>query len=321
MIFLPLRASGLVSSEKRSCPCSLRCYILANRFTITTSCHPDCSDACEIAADCPCPCSPTARLKTGIMRILLTNDDGIHAPGLFALYDALRSEHQVHIAAPETEMSAVGHAITLMSPIRVREVRKEGCFFGHAVKGTPADCVKIAVQELLDQPPDVVLSGINAGANVGVNILYSGTVSAATEGAFLGIRSAAISIAGLKDPDFRFAARFGRDLVRFMVESDLSDGTALNVNIPGVAPEEIRGVVLARQGTSRFEERFERRSDPRGNVYYWLTGETFVENGNPRNDSVALKQNYITITPLHYDLTCEKELKRLARFPLPTPGP
>jgi 5'-nucleotidase len=251
------------------------------------------------------------------MKILLTNDDGIHAPGLSALYDALKADHEVYIVAPETEMSAVGHAITLTSPIRVQAVRKNGVLFGHAVKGTPADCVKIAVQELLETPPDMVLSGINVGANVGVNILYSGTVSAATEGAFLGIRSAAISLAALKDPDFRFAARFSREIIRFIVESVLSDGTALNVNIPAVPPEEIKGVVLARQGTSRFQERFEQRNDPRGNRYYWLTGEKFIENGNPHNDSVALKQNHITITPIHYDLTCEKELKRLERFSLP----
>ena len=251
------------------------------------------------------------------MRILLTNDDGIHAPGLFALYEALKSDHAVHIVAPESEMSAVGHAITLTSPIMVQDVRKNGTFFGHAVKGTPADCVKIAVQELLDNPPDIVLSGINMGANVGVNILYSGTVSAATEGAFLGIRSAAISLATLKDPDFRFAASFSKEIIRFMMESDLKDGTALNVNIPAVPPEKIRGVCLARQGTSRFEERFERRNDPRGNVYYWLMGEKFIENGNPDNDSVALRQNKITITPIHYDLTSERELERLKTVPLP----
>jgi len=251
------------------------------------------------------------------MRILLTNDDGIHAPGLFALYEALKSDHKVHIVAPESEMSAVGHAITLTSPIMVQDVHKSGTFFGHAVKGTPADCVKIAVQELLDKPPDIVLSGINVGANVGVNILYSGTVSAATEGAFLGIRSAAISLATLRDPDFRFAARFSKEIIRFMMENDLKDGTALNVNIPAVSTEKIAGVCLARQGTSRFEERFERRNDPRGNVYYWLMGEKFIENGNPDNDSVALKQNKITITPIHYDLTCETELERLKTIPLP----
>jgi 5'-nucleotidase len=251
------------------------------------------------------------------MRILLTNDDGIHAPGLFALYEVLKSDHEVHIVAPESEMSAVGHAITLTSPIMVQNVHKRGTFFGHAVKGTPADCVKLAVQELLDSPPDIVLSGINVGANVGVNILYSGTVSAATEGAFLGIRSAAISLATLRNPDFRFAASFSKEIIRFMMKNDLKDGTALNVNIPAVPPEKIRGVCLARQGTSRFEERFERRNDPRGNVYYWLMGEKFIENGNPDNDSVALKQNRITITPIHYDLTSERELDRLKKFPFP----
>ena len=129
------------------------------------------------------------------MRILLTNDDGIHAPGLFALYEVLKSDHEVHIVAPESEMSAVGHAITLNAPLRVQKIYKDGSFFAHAVSGTPADCVKIAVQELLERPPNIILSGINLGANVGVNILYSGTVSAATEEAFLGLRSAAISLA------------------------------------------------------------------------------------------------------------------------------
>jgi len=251
------------------------------------------------------------------MRILLTNDDGIHAPGLLALYKALKSDYDLHVVAPESEMSAVGHAITLSSPIRVQDVHKNGAFFGHAVKGTPADCVKIAVREILDRPPDIVLSGINLGANVGVNILYSGTVSAATEGAFLGIRSAAISLAALRDPDFRFAAQFSKEIVRFIMESGLRDGTALNVNIPGVTPDKITGVCVTRQGTSRFEERFERRNDPRGNVYYWLAGEKFIENGNPDNDSVALKQDKITITPIHYDLTCEGELERLKTLSLP----
>jgi len=120
------------------------------------------------------------------MKILLTNDDGIYAPGLLALHHALESDYDVHVVAPSSEMSAVGHAITISSPLRVREINKNGSFFGYAVKGTPADCVKIAVQELLDEPPDIILSGINLGANVGVNVLYSGTVSAATEGAFLG---------------------------------------------------------------------------------------------------------------------------------------
>jgi 5'-nucleotidase len=190
-------------------------------------------------------------------------------------------------------------------------VHKNGAFFGYGVKGTPADCVKIAVQELLKEPPDVILSGINLGANVGVNVLYSGTVSAATEGAFLGIKSAAISLNTRVDPDFRFAARFSREIIRFMKENRLRDRTALNVNVPAVPVTEIRGVAITRQGLSRFRERFERRVDPRGNVYYWLTGETPVEDRAPDADAVALSGNQVTITPISYDLTCPEELERL----------
>ncbi|MEE4353428.1 MAG: 5'/3'-nucleotidase SurE [Desulfatiglans sp.] len=251
------------------------------------------------------------------MKILLTNDDGIHAPGLMALFHALESDYEVHVVAPSTEMSAVGHAITLSSPLRVREVHKNGAFFGYAVKGTPADCVKIAVQELLDKPPDIILSGINLGANVGVNVLYSGTVSAATEGAFLGFRSAAISLATLKNPDFRVAAQFSRKIIQHIMENGLRDGTALNVNVPAVPAEEIRGVCFTRQATSRFEESFERRSDPRGNVYYWLAGERSIDNGKRNNDLTALRENKITITPIHYDLTSHEELERLKKTPFP----
>ena len=250
------------------------------------------------------------------MRILLTNDDGIHAPGLFALHEALKSDHDLDIVAPESEMSAVGHAITLTSPLRVQDVYKNSSFYGYAVTGTPADCVKIAVQELLERPPELILSGINPGANVGVNILYSGTVSAATEGAFLGVPSAAISLNARQNPDFGFAAQFSKEIIRFMMESGLKRGTALSVNIPAVSPDKITGVRLTRQGTARFEEHFERRTDPRGNVYYWLTGETPVENGSVDTDSGALKENWITITPIHYNLTCNEELDRLkSRLP------
>jgi 5'-nucleotidase len=251
------------------------------------------------------------------MRILLTNDDGIHAPGLWALYQELKKDHDVDVVAPDSEMSAVGHAITLTSPLRVQTVRKNGTFFGYAVKGTPADCVKISVQELLSQTPDVILSGINLGANVGVNVLYSGTVSAATEGAFLGIKSAAISLNTRQNPDFRFAARFSSEIIRFMMVHGLKQRTALNVNIPAVPVDMIRGVAITRQGLARFKESFERRIDPRGNVYYWLSGETPVEEGIPDADANALRDNKITITPITYDLTCQEEVSRLRGCRLP----
>ena len=254
------------------------------------------------------------------MKILLTNDDGIYAPGLRALYQALAPDHEVFIVAPETEMSAVGHAITLTLPLRVQEVLENGSFYGYAVTGTPADCVKIGVQELLKGPPDIILSGINLGANVGVNVLYSGTVSAATEGAFLGVPSAAISLGTRRDPDFNFAARFSQEIIRFMTENPLGKKTALNVNIPPVPPERIAGISLTRQGTSRYEERFERRNDPRGNVYYWLAGEKFVEDGRGDTDAQALKGNKISITPIRCDLTSERELARLRSMSLTWEG-
>lgn len=252
------------------------------------------------------------------MRVLLTNDDGIHAPGLIALHKELNGDFDLEIVAPESEMSAVGHAITLAYPLRVKAVHKNGAFFGYGVTGTPADCVKIAVQQLLKSPPDIILSGINLGANVGVNVLYSGTVSAATEGAFLGIGAAAISLSSRKNPDYTFAARFSREIIRFITENGLKEGTALNVNIPAVPPERIKGVSITRQGICRFRERYERRVDPRGNVYYWLTGETPVEEELPDTDARALKENRISITPITYDLTCLEEMERLGSRPLPT---
>ena len=251
------------------------------------------------------------------MKVLLTNDDGIHAPGLFALYQELKKDFDLDIVAPETEMSAVGHAITLTSPLRVQIINKNGTFYGYGVTGTPADCVKIAVQELLKAPPDVILSGINLGANVGVNVLYSGTVSAANEGAFFGIKSAAISLNTRQNPDFGFAAKFSREIIKFMTGQGLTQGTALNVNIPAVPEDRIDGVAITRQGVSRFREKFERRVDPRGNIYYWLSGETPVEEEDPEADASALKARMITITPINYDLTCREEIERLKTCALP----
>ncbi len=237
------------------------------------------------------------------MHILLTNDDGIHAKGLHALYEALAPRYRLSVVAPESEQSAVGHAITLLNPLRVREVRLNKDFLGLAVSGTPADCVKIAINEVLDEPPDIVISGINLGANVGINVLYSGTVSAATEGAILGIPSIAVSLNTFRDPDFSFAAQFTRKLVGQVLRLNLNPTTLLNVNIPAVPPEEIRGVALTKQGVSRFIERFDKRIDPRDNAYYWQAGETHFLKEKKGVDTWALAKNMISITPLHFDLT------------------
>ena len=236
-------------------------------------------------------------------RFLLPNDDGIYARGLLALYRELSRDAECLIVAPEVAQSAVGHAITISRPLMVRKARKDGGFLGYAVLGTPADCVKIGLGELAGGPVNLVVSGINRGANVGINVLYSGTVSAATEAAILGVPSFAISLDTHKDADYGAAARFARKMAAFILENPLPD-VALNVNVPAVPGEEFRGVVVAKLGRARLMESFDKRVDPRDNTYYWLAGETELpsqEQGD--TDAVALKQGMITITPIHYDLT------------------
>ncbi|RPI72138.1 MAG: 5'/3'-nucleotidase SurE [Desulfobacteraceae bacterium] len=251
------------------------------------------------------------------MRLLLTNDDGIHAPGLRALVMELKPDFEIHVVAPDAEMSAVGHGVSLAYPLRVQAVQKQGTLFGHSISGTPADCVKIAVQELMKEPPDLILSGINPGANVGVNVLYSGTVSAATEGAFLGIPSIALSLNARHNPDFTFAARFSRKIINYIKAQDLRTGTALNVNVPALPPEQIRGVVITKQSLGRFRDRYERRVDPRGHAYYWLAGEQPHEDRALDSDVRALNEHKISITPISFDLTCREEFERLKRSDLP----
>lgn len=236
-------------------------------------------------------------------RFLLTNDDGIYARGLRALYQELSRDAECLIVAPEVEQSAVGHAITLSRPLMVRKARKNGNFLGYAVLGTPADCVKIGIGELAAGPIDLVVSGINRGANVGINVLYSGTVSAATEAAILGVPSLAISLDTHREADYSAAARIARKMAAFILENPLPN-VALNVNVPAVPEEEIRGVVVAKQGRARLMECFDKRVDPRENIYYWLAGETELPSQEQDDtDAGALKRGMITVTPIYFDLT------------------
>lgn len=250
------------------------------------------------------------------MNLLLTNDDGIHAPGLLALHRVLNREHQVLVVAPESEQSAVGHSITLVDPIRVKEVRKDGYLFGYALSGTPADCVRIGVTELMPRRPDLVVSGINLGANVGVNILYSGTVSAATEAAIMDVWSVAFSLDTYTNPHFEQAVEFAARFVSRVPGMRPAPGTALNVNIPAVEWPRIKGVVWARQSLCVSSEEFSRRLDPRGNTYYWRGREIPPAAADPESDFALLAKGYITVTPLRFDLTYHAELERLRDTPL-----
>jgi 5'-nucleotidase len=236
-------------------------------------------------------------------RFLLTNDDGINARGIEALYKELSQDADCVVVAPEVEQSAVGHAITVFRPLMVRKARKSGVVFGYAVAGTPADCVKLGICELAGGPVDLVISGINHGGNVGINIIYSGTVSAATEAVILGVPSLAISIDSHKEVDYTVAARFARKMAAFILKNPLPN-VVINVNVPAIPAAEIKGVVVVRQGGARMIERFDKRTDPRDNVYYWLTGETTPPLPEQDDSDVgALRKGMITITPIHCDLT------------------
>jgi len=237
--------------------------------------------------------------------ILLVNDDGIYAPGLAALVREIKKVGEVMVVAPATEQSAVGHAITLLSPLRVWPVKKDGDIFGHAVSGTPADCVKIAFWALLkEKKPTLLISGINHGSNTGINVIYSGTASAATEGTILGIPSFAISVASYEEVDFSIAARFARKLARKVLKNGLPKATFLNVNVPHLPEDEIEGVEVTRQGMAVFQEKFDKRIDPHKKTYYWLTGHKVKLEQEPNDaDDVAIINKKISITPIQYDMT------------------
>lgn len=245
------------------------------------------------------------------MRVLLTNDDGIFSKGIEALYLSLSVEHEVVVVAPETEQSAVGHAITFLNPLRVKPVQRNGSFFGYALSGTPADCVKIAMTELMKPPPQVVVSGINMGANVGVNVIYSGTVSAATEAAVLGAPSVAVSIDSFNTDDFSAATQIVMKLLRIIEKQGLPAGISLNVNVPNVPAAQVQGVRITHQGTMRCIESYDRRVDPRDNVYYWLCNSDILMDLDPYADSCAIAQNHISITPIHHDLTHHASMELL----------
>ncbi|WP_258360518.1 5'/3'-nucleotidase SurE [Moorella sulfitireducens (nom. illeg.)] len=247
------------------------------------------------------------------MVILLTNDDGIYAPGIKALSLALAAVGKVVVVAPERERSAIGHGITMHKPLRVTEVPwEEPIGKGLAINGTPADCVKLALDALLDEPAAMVISGINRGENLGTDVLYSGTVSGAIEGCINGLPSLAVSLVGEEEFDFTFAASFTTRLAREILKRGLPPGTLLNVNIPQLPENKTKGIAITRLGRRRYVNTISTRRDPRGRAYYWLAGEKEDIDQGPDTDIGALSHGFISITPLQLDLThyaFQQELK------------
>ena len=246
--------------------------------------------------------------------IVLCNDDGFNAVGIRAIYKKLVKFAEVVIVAPETEQSAMGHAITLTQPIKVRKVVEKGEFIGYAVNGTPADCIKIATATLFNRPPEMVVSGVNQGGNLGTCAIYSGTVSAATEATIEEIPAIAVSLNTFEKADFEFAAEFGVKLVGMVLKNGLPKGVSLNVNVPAVSPSEIRGVTITRQGKSRVVETFDKRIDPRNNIYYWMAGDMRFDEVDDQADCFQVSNNYVSITPIQYDLTSYKAIDELKKW-------
>ena len=243
---------------------------------------------------------------------LVTNDDGIHAPGLKVLFKRLHAVGRVVVVAPETERSAVAHAINIATPLRARKVTLAGGLQGYACSGTPVDCVKLAVRSLLRRKPDFVVSGVNSGFNLGMDILYSGTVAAALEGAILDIPSIAVSTSGVSEKHFSTAAEAAIHVMELLRERGVGDSVAFNINVPAVETAALRGYRFTRQGRGRFHEDYEERTDPRGQSYYWLTGS--VPNGpsEPESDIAAVAEGFVSVTPLSLDMTHHRLVRDLS---------
>ena len=250
--------------------------------------------------------------------ILLTNDDGIDANGLAALASALDGLGTLAVVAPAQEQSAVGHAITVRDPVRAHPWPYEvgsGDVWARAITGTPADCVKLGCQKLLPRFPDLVVSGINQGPNTAVNVIYSGTVSAATEATILGVPGLAVSHCSW-DPnvDFEAAGRYARILAERVLAEGIPPGVLLNANVPDLSYGEIKGIEITRQAKSRWEEEFHERRDPMDRPYYWLGGSFISLDDGRDTDLAAIDAGFVSVTPLHHDMTAHQHIDALASW-------
>lgn len=238
------------------------------------------------------------------MRILLTNDDGIDAPGIKALWNSLKDIAQIVVAAPARQQSATSHSITVFHPIWVTEQTfDDRRISGWRIGGTPADSVKIALDTLMETMPDLIVSGINHGPNLGTDVLYSGTVSAAVEGAMHGIPAIAVSLATDDEPNFAPAAAFCRKLASQVLAQKLPPFTLLNVNVPPLPQADISGVAITKLGVIEYANAFDKRSDPRGRTYYWMAGTPMATPNDPDTDVAVIQAGKISVTPIHFDLT------------------
>jgi 5'-nucleotidase len=236
--------------------------------------------------------------------ILVTNDDGVTAPGIMNLVEAVKDLGKIIVVAPDKPQSGMGHAITIGQPLRLQKVNLFGDIEAYSCTGTPVDCVKLAVDKVLHRKPDLCISGINHGANHSINVIYSGTMSAAVEAAIESIPSAGFSLLDYNiEADFTGARKYARLVVQKMLSTKLDKHTVLNVNFPSVPVELLRGLKISRQAYAKYEEDFIERTDPHGRMYYWLTGEFVNFDTGTDTDVWALANNYVSVVPVQFDLT------------------
>ena len=247
--------------------------------------------------------------------ILVTNDDGIMAPGIRNLISFMLELGEVVVVAPDKGQSGMGHAVTISQPLRLEKISANGTHIEYSCSGTPVDCVKLAVSKVLHRKPDIIVSGINHGSNSSINVIYSGTMSAAIEGAMEGIPSIGFSLIDYRfDADFASSRNYIHLIVKNVLKHGLPIGTCLNVNIPKVKENQIKGVRICRQANANWVEEFDHRQDPHGKDYYWLTGRFQLHEDVDDTDEWALANNYISIVPVHFDFTAHKIIPTLKNW-------
>jgi 5'-nucleotidase len=249
--------------------------------------------------------------------ILVTNDDGVHAPGIRTLIDIMRTIGNVVVVAPDQPMSGTGHAITVRDPLRLHRIAAEEGYEEYSCSGTPVDCVKLGEQVVLRRKPDLLVSGINHGSNASINIIYSGTMAAVLESAIGGVPSIGFSLLDYSHKaDFSACGPYVKAIALKVIEEGLPDGVCLNVNIPALPAGEIRGIRVCRQGRSRWVEEFDSRTDPHKRDYYWLTGFFEKLEENEDTDQWALENHFVSVVPVHFDFTAHYALPTLQNWSL-----
>jgi len=244
--------------------------------------------------------------------IVVCNDDGVTAPGIQALTEVAQKFGKVVVVAPDKPQSGMGHAITINSTLRVQQHKKEEHLEIYSTSGTPVDCIKLGVNEILERKPDLVISGINHGSNASINVIYSGTMSAAIEGSLENISAIGFSLCDFSiDADFTASKVYAEKIIKSVLETPLEIGVCLNVNIPKLDLDAIGGIKICRQAKANWIEKFDKRQDPYGKEYYWLTGEFKKEDFETDTDLWALENSYVSVVPTQYDLTAHRSIEKL----------